>query len=258
MLRKRVAVLVGSGLALALAGCGSTDAPAEEAPEAVEQTEVAEDGGAGPLDRIRGVVDQTESVESFRALVSSTGSGAVSDVEVAYVSTPEPTVEMVMVSEGEEITVLMRGSEMVTGSAASGWMSIDGDESPGLDEAANPMTEVERLIAAPEVEEAGTEEVNGVETTKYTGVYSVEDVLADLEGEERTIAEQAYAEMGVSEVAFTLWVDADGLPRRLDSEMGGVSNTTEFLEFNGPVEIDYPDESEITSLDELVDGLEGL
>ena len=75
-----------------------------------------------------------------------------------------------------------------------------------------------------------------------------------LKADEREMAEEMYAEADVSEVPFSVWIDdGAGLPRRVEYEIGGYTETIDFLEFGQDVNIDYPSEDRISDLEDLFD-----
>ena len=257
MLKKIAGVAAGAGLAMAATGCG-----------------VIPGMGPNPMEVIAGLADKTNEVESYRAEFAMSGelsgaSGATAEVE--YTATPEPTMKMSMEIDGVQNTVLMRGEEMIVNTADMGlndmgpsdlggapvetpeWLRMDMGEM-GVDAAhQDPLSEVEKLLAVEEAEAVGTEEVNGTETTRYTGSYSTDKALEQLGDQAaKDAASEIYGEIGVDTVDFDVWVDGDGMPRRVVSSLGDqVEAIVDFLEFNQPVDIEYPSSDQIGDMNDM-------
>lgn len=251
MLRKFAFAVAGAGLALAATGCSAL-------PGGVL-------GGPSVTEVMKNVVDKTRTVDTYRAEMTMSGSmggqsmDTTSDIE--YTAKPEPTYKMEMDVKGEQVVALMRGSEMVVQgdpSLGAGWMRMDMGES-GMDQAQDPVAEVEKLLAGENVEEVGSEDVNGAATTKYAGSYTIEEALAKVQdAEAKDAARKVYDESGIKQVDFQVWVGEDGLPRRVQSAAGEkFDSTIDFVEFNQPVDIEYPAESEITDMDDMLNDLGG-
>lgn len=237
MLREFGVALAAGAVALTLTACGG----AEEAPEPDTQEASTDSAGSESIfDRIRNLVEDTQQVDSYRARVTGVSGGVPLDMEIAYVSSPEPTVEMVMDTPEGAMTILVRGSEMLMGSAEEGWLRLDaGEEVIPQGSMQDPFEELDHLLASDDVQEEGTEEINGVPTTRYTGTYSVE-------------------EAGLREVPFTLWVREDGLPQRYRfTGFEGAEMTMDFLEFNSEVSVEFPSDDQILDLSDL-EALQGL
>lgn len=250
MLRAFGAFCGAGALALTLAACGGKAPEAEQAAESAPSEAAA---GPGVFERIKEVVTDTRKVESYRARITGTADGEALDIEIAYSGVSEPVVEMVLSAGEGEVTFKVRGSEVVMGSEAEGWIRADsGEDAFERSDFQDPFAELDKLLAAESVEKVGAEEVNGVPATKYTGSYRVEDALAELAPREREEVAQAYEEAGVTEVPFTLWVGDDGFPRRLEFvDEEADSLTLDFLEFNSDVTIEFPDEADIIDLSDL-------
>lgn len=119
------------------------------------------------------------------------------------------------------------------------------------------------------VRKVGTESVRGVDTTRYSGTLDLFKLLA-------LAAPEAQAELGMPagvsgfEMPFDVWIDGDGLPRRMrmtmdfssmgfvpaGSEAPAMSFTYEMFDYGEPVTIRLPDASEVTPIeDDLLYGL---
>ncbi|MBB6175112.1 hypothetical protein HNR23_005172 [Nocardiopsis mwathae] len=247
MLKKIAAAAAGAGLMVAVAGCSALPLPGL--------------GGPSPLEIVRNMASNAEQADTYSATISMTGALGGESMEMSgdvdYVREPEPTMRMEMGVDGQQVTVLMRGSEMLTKTDIPGVGDMGGDMPEWIRmemgqagvEVANqdPLSEVQRLIAAKEAEEAGSEDVNGVATTKYVGSYSTEEALREVDDPEaRQAARETFEKAGVDTVDFEVYVDGDEQPRRVISKLGDAfTSTVDFRSFNEPMEIDYPAEDRI-------------
>ena len=266
MHKKIGAALAGTGIVLATSGCGL----------------LFGGGGGGaaggplsdlnPVDLIAEAVNNTETVDSYTATMEMSGSmsGVSLDMnsDIEYTASPEPTVKMESTSQGTASTILMRGSEMVMQSDMPGappggpeWIRMDlgqMGEQGGNAGAQDPLAEVEKLLAAQDVQEEGSADVNGVETTRYSGTYSTEEALQELDPDAQEAARQVYDQSGVSEVSFEVFVDGDGMPRRVTTDAGGtVTSSIDFTSFNEPVTVEWPSEDQIGDFDSMMDDMMG-
>ncbi|MDA2811036.1 hypothetical protein O4J56_10350 [Nocardiopsis sp. RSe5-2] len=267
MHKKISAALAGTGIVLATSGCGLL---------------FGGGGGGGaaggplsdlnPVDLVAEAVNNTEAVDSYTATMEMSGSmsGVSLDMtsDIEYTATPEPTVKMESTTQGTTSTILMRGSEMVMQSDMPGappggpeWLRMDlgqmGEQGGGAG-AQDPLAEVEKLLAAQDVQEEGSADVNGVETTRYSGTYSTEEALQELDPEAQEAARQVYDQSGVSEVSFEVFVDGDGMPRRVTTDAGGtVTSSIDFTSFNEPVTVEWPSEDQIGDFDSMMDDMMG-
>lgn len=116
------------------------------------------------------------------------------------------------------------------------------------------------LRAVAGVEEIGTHEVRGVPATHYSAVvelHKVPDVSPE-ESRERIQAaiDRLIAMTGKSTQPIDVWIDADGLVRKLSLEQGSPTSTTrttiELYDFNSGVKIDVPPADQVSELSELV------
>jgi hypothetical protein len=129
---------------------------------------------------------------------------------------------------------------------ATPWLSADletvgamlGDRLGELTEWAEdgPSRVLEQLRAVGEVEELGSEDVRGVETTRYRALVRPPGAPA-----ERTLP-------------VDVWIDGDGLVRRLRAADGTETVTVELYDFEADVAIEPPAPEQVTALDELFQG----
>ncbi|GLU49280.1 LppX_LprAFG lipoprotein [Nocardiopsis ansamitocini] len=260
MLRTFGTAVVAGSTVLMLAACGGAgDTPTEAPASPVEESA---DTGSGGLDILQKLVGSTEEVTSFRA-VSSIQGGEAGEQEVAleqeirYTASPEPVYEAKSDLMGMEIVTIIHGDEVLM-DMGSGWtrtsLSDVGELGVDVSEAVDPGAQVAKLQEAADLSEEGQEEVNGVATTKFAGTLPVSSAIETLPEDVRAATEQEYADAGLTEIPFTLWVDGDDLPRRIVTDMGQSSMTVEYLEFNGDITIELPSEDQITDGGSLLGG----
>lgn len=239
-MRKLAVTAAGGSLVLASTGCGLIPGL-----------------GQDPFDVISNAVQDMRAVDTYRAEVVTEGGvadvGGQDSVDLEYVAEPEPTMRMSMEVPGQgQGEVLARGTEMlIEGDPQLGtaeWLRMDLSEYGEL--VADPVAGVEQLLASDEVEEVGEEDIEGTATTHYTGTYPVSESLDEIEDSEaREMAAETYEEMDVDEVEFDVWITDDDMPRRVQDQVGEMSSTVDFLEFNADITIDYPDEGQIEDFD---------
>jgi hypothetical protein len=167
-----------------------------------------------------------------------------------------------------------------------GWVSMDLTEldpaaAAELDGLMNGTTEPSAYLAlfagARDVEQRGREEIEGTGTTRYTGVIEIAEVLGGIEhvlGDDVDDASIRALEasidqlraLGVETIAFSVWIDDDGLPRRelltmrySEVAFGDGDATAEvridYSAFGQPVDISLPAPSRVTEVDDLADVL---
>lgn len=105
------------------------------------------------------------------------------------------------------------------------------------------LASVTKLVtASKDVKQAGTETVNGEDTTHYSGTFPVDAAVSQLPADKQDQARTGLAEL--KDVKFDIWVGGDNLPRKLalnGSKDGATLDATLlFKGFNEPVTIEAP------------------
>ncbi|HEX2294539.1 MAG TPA: hypothetical protein VHN37_04445 [Actinomycetota bacterium] len=163
------------------------------------------------------------------------------------------------VPAGTEVDVVLEGDYMymrfpkeLSGPVDAGWLRMNITEAPGPTQgqsvfSQDPAQMLQLLRGASEdIEEVGTEEVRGVTTTHFRATLSIEKMLdqaPDQESAERLRSRLDGFE-GLETIPADVWIDADGLPRRMTVEMtfeaggesGGVDMSMDMFDFG--VEVD--------------------
>jgi hypothetical protein len=120
-----------------------------------------------------------------------------------------------------------------------------------------PAEYVSWLSAAKDVERVGEEDVRGVRTTHYRGVIDVKRLI-----EEQPDLRRSLEELDLDEVPTGVWIDEDGLLRRVTQEyelgsMGEKTSTSvamELYDFGVDVDVEPPDSEEVFDVSDLIGG----
>jgi hypothetical protein len=141
--------------------------------------------------------------------------------------------------------------------AGNKWVKIP-DTSKSINLGQNdPSQMLEYLRATSKVEERGTDTVRGVETTHYKARVQLDKVADRVSADAAKTLEQLTQQTGIKEVPFDVWVDDEGLVRRIVMDWhpkgGSFRMSIDLFDF-GNVDIAVPDASETVNLDELLGG----
>lgn len=263
-------------LALALTACGNDAADEETTVEASEEQE--QKGGLSDL--LSSLGDTTVDLPNYTLTLESVGEepemGEVR-ITATFEVTDAPsaireTVVMPFVGEmalvfmelaGEDIsgytpeeigtivTIYPDGEAPLTSNpmdseAESEWVRGEGaaaeevedffdiDSLPGL---------VSSFAELDEIEESGTEEVNGVETTVVEGTLTKEDI-DNLDAEQKLAVIELVGSVS-EDLNVSLWIDADGFPMRMEFDDSETEISMEFSEI-GTTSFEMPAEDTIT------------
>ena len=154
--------------------------------------------------------------------------------------------------------------------ASTPWVSFDIsklDQITGFDTSSlrqvnqgDPSQTLVYLRAAGTVEDHGTEDVAGVSTTKYHAVIDLDKVPGLAPAAQRASVRASIDSMkeqyGISELPMDVWIDADGLPRKLFYEISAKvqgqnvksSMTMNLSDYGVDVNVQAPPSSQVTDL----------
>lgn len=186
----------------------------------------------------------------------------------------EPDLEKVeIIIDGTVFFVRGLGEDLPPGKS---WVKIDTAKLPrgsrgALGQISSPTEELKFLRAvSKDVEEVGEDEVRGEPTTRYRAVIDVRklaEVAASeappkLREEMRREATELFEEAGVDEAPMDVWLDRDGLPRKVtidlvveaEGEKAKVQTSVEFFDFGAPVHVTHPPASETVEMDTFGEG----
>ncbi|MFC9127116.1 DUF1396 domain-containing protein [Streptomyces sp. NPDC057099] len=253
-------------LAAGAVGCGS-----EQSPEMTPAAAVAK------------AAKNTEDITSLRYRLSGTtpGEGRVKGEASMRM---KPTIAMSMkmtapdkgATEAVEIRLVDKamylggGAEMAKEMDGKKWLKFDlsGSEagkeldqmgSSGTSQAEqNPAAESAFLTGAEDVKKVGSEKVDGVETTHYSGTVTLTDLRASLKDakadtrKQREKSIKQYEKLGVDKLTMDMWIDGDDHTKQFrmkgDADKGPLDMTITFLDYNKPVDVQAPPAKEVADL----------
>ncbi|MFD5948748.1 DUF1396 domain-containing protein [Streptomyces collinus] len=254
-------------LAAGAVGCGS-----EESPEMTPAAAVAK------------AAKNTEDITSLQYRMKGTvpGSGRV-EGEAAMRLKPTIAMSMKMKAPdqaaGETVEIrlvdkamyLGGGAEMAKEMDGKRWLKFDlsgSDAAKDLDKMGstsqaeqNPAAESTFLTGAKDVKKVGSEKVDGVETTHYTGTVTLAELrasLKDSKGETREQREKSikqYEKLGVDKLTMDMWVDGEDHTKQFrmkgQADKGPMDMTITFVDYNKPVTVKAPPAGEVADLGEM-------
>jgi hypothetical protein len=105
----------------------------------------------------------------------------------------------------------------------------------------------------------GDEAVRGVQTTHYRGTIDMEKLAQQGPAKARESYRRIIEETGQKQIPVDIWIDEDGLTRRLRYEQkmpggGSTDFTQEFYDFGADVDVEAPPANQVIDITELVAG----
>jgi hypothetical protein len=136
------------------------------------------------------------------------------------------------------------------------WMSMDAATAFGADPSkgvADPISSVDATAAIRAIQVMGTSKLGGVPVTRYRGTVDMAQALGGTAN-----GGSGAAQLFEAQVPFDLWIDEEGLPRKLSNTVqytaaqggGSYTATIEFSDFGGAVSILEPDPRTVTPITE--------
>jgi hypothetical protein len=154
--------------------------------------------------------------------------------------------------------------------ASTPWISFDLtklDQITGFDVSSlrsvnqgDPSQTLVYLKAAGTVEDQGTEDIDGVSTTKYHAVIDLDRIAGLAAADQRAAVRASVVSLkktyGISELPLDVWIDDQGLPRQLSYEIETTvqgqkvksSLTMKFSDYGVDVNVEPPPASQVTDL----------
>ncbi|GAB2722142.1 DUF1396 domain-containing protein [Streptomyces bullii] len=251
-----VAGLAALLLAGTAVGCGT-----EKSPE------------MSPAAAVAKAAKKTEDITSLRFTMNGQvpEQGRVKgEAAMAFKPTVSMSMKMTAPDQGAGETFEMRlvdkamyiggGAEMAKEMDGKSWMKLDmaalgkDKELNALTGAGkaeqNPTAESSFLTGSKNVKKVGTETIDGVETTRYSGTVTLDDFRASLKDEDKATRErrekslERYEEMGVDKFTMDMWVDGDDHTKQFrmkgDADKGPLDLTVTFSDINKPVTVTAP------------------
>lgn len=276
-MRRRLATALTATSLLVLGACGSggsVDAPVDGFDPAQMLAAAAETADEQGTAKIWAQVNTTFNGQSISIVMEGEQDLRRGAIRIrmdlgdfaAQAGAPgmDGTMEMLMVPP----MMYMDGSAF----GLDGWVSVNMDDALGdlgLDLSqltaggAQDFSSYFDLLkgTSDDLEELGREDVRGVSTTHLRATISMQKAYAELDAETRAAIEELVEQQGMpSTYPMEIWIDDDGLPRRLAFEMSqlnpvtneqmAISTTMEFYDFGAEVDLTPP--AEHTDLAELM------
>ena len=257
--RARRILVIPAALALsasALAACsdsGSTTTESSGASASASASEKADSAAKG--EKLAG----SEMVAKMRAALTDAGTYKT---EAQQAGTTEPAVSEVVLKDGKsssrttanvggpmEIISMNSGEEIYIKSEGMGvptWTKVEASSEnqaiatlAGMIDALRPMMDTNtalQVFEGSEYTNAGTEEVNGVSTTKWTGEISTADVMALISGGQQTAAPSGAEE----KIPVEIYLDEKDRPVKWVQKAAGQTNETTFSDYGADITIEAP------------------
>jgi hypothetical protein len=119
----------------------------------------------------------------------------------------------------------------------------------------NPFAQAQMLAAAKDVHQVGTQVINGVQTTEYTGTYSVATGLNNVVPSQRAQVRQYMKAAGITSIQFHTWIDAQHHVRKMTLLASGnsIRETIVYVitMINQPVHVRFPAASQLARVPNL-------
>jgi hypothetical protein len=275
---------IAATLALVLAACSGGGLQQDAQPP----------GGGDPGDPvalIRAVTQQVEDAGSYRMTfdmrieaagqaIAATGDGEFFEDPLAMHATYR-FEELPGLPGGAEMEMILDGStfymRMPALSDAQGlrteWVSMDINEAaPGFESLLSlsqgqndPTSSLSYLEGITDAEVVGTETVAGVDTTHYHGTVDPREAFHrladDADRSAREALAQAKALLGNSSMPVDVWIDQDGLLRRMSFRMEAADDaptpfamemSMEITDYGIEADLPIPDPSDVTDLTRMI------
>ncbi|MFD0316699.1 LppX_LprAFG lipoprotein [Streptomyces flavalbus] len=250
------ALLLAAGAVGCSSGDGDGDSPKMEPAAAVAAAAKSAEEITSLRYRMTGEVPDAGEVEGEAAMSIDP---LAMDMEMSVDGATASESGKVEIRLVDQVMYIGGGAEMAKEMDGKSWMKMDlsalGEENPlnelGAGQAGqNPNAESSFLADAEDVEEVGTETVEGVKTTHYKGTVTLDQLRKANKGEGKALREQReksieqYEKMGVDALDMDLWIDGEDRAKQVrmqgDTDSGQLDMTITFLEYNQPVEVEAP------------------
>ena len=121
----------------------------------------------------------------------------------------------------------------------------------------DPSQMLQYLRATSNVDEVGKDTVRGVDTTHYAARLQLDRVADKVSPDAARALKQATKTLGTKEIPLDVWVDGDGLVRRVRMDWhpkgGSFVMALDLFDF-GDVHVDVPADSETVDLSNMLGG----
>ncbi|WP_243716624.1 hypothetical protein [Actinomadura sp. KC345] len=243
-MNRRLVVAAGGtavSAALLLTGCGGGG------------TESTENMKLSASEALLKTSKKTDQADTFKADLTVTGTDAGGNGELRadgqFQLSPELkfSAKLDEISRGGKTVPGAKGQALFTGntlyakvpqlaqfvSGGKPWVKVDVNEASqrtGFDvqglidqvQKVDPAEQTKMFTGSKDARRVGTESIDGVQTTHYTGTVTVQDALNRLDAEAREdVGKWLPKDKANSKINFDLWTDGENLPRKLVSKTSG-------------------------------------
>jgi hypothetical protein len=266
-LQRKITLTAAAGAAIALlaAGCGTSSPSASSA--------------ISPARAIILTADQARQVSSFASVLSVRLTGSVSGT---MTGTMRLRSKPSLLADADFSTISFGGQalpggmqEILTNSSiylklgalqqriGKPWIEISYaalQKGTGVDlsqltqqvQENNPLVQAQMLAGAKDVRDAGTQTIDGVLTTHYTGSYPLSAGLARLPASLRSLEQKALARLDITTVQFNVWIDAQHQMRKMTAVEVGTGQridvSMQLTGINQPVDVTPPPASQVATI----------
>lgn len=240
-----------------------------------------------PAAAVAKAAKNTEDITSFhyRMKGEMPGQGQV-NAEASMRTKPDIAMSMKMTADGQgsaEIRLVDKAmyiggnADMAKEMDGKKWMKFDlsslgkdgglGATAPGAGQAdQNPASMSSFLNGAKNVKKVGTETVDGVKTTHYSGDVTLAELKATFKDADKAVREQReksteqLEKLGLDKFTMDMWVDGENHAKQFrmlgDADKGTFDMTFTFLDYNKPVTVTAPPAAETADLAEMMKELQ--
>jgi outer membrane lipoprotein-sorting protein len=269
--RFAVGTAVGATLVLSLTGClgdsGSGSAGGmqltaaqvlEKASQKTDQVDTFKADFTMNVGSQQGAMNM-HATGRFRLRPSVAFTMNVDKMSMGGQSMPVGAIQVVFVDKA----IYMKSPQLSQATGGKPWLKLDlGKQAQqsgfSLDalmnqsEQVNPAEQTKMLTASKDVRTVGTETVNGIKTTHYTGSITISEALAKLDAKARQQLEKVYDQAGADKINFDLWADDQQLPRKLTTRLAipqaTTSSTIVYEDYGTPVHVSAPPADQVGQL----------
>lgn len=269
----RLALIAATGL-IVVTGCSSespTPAPTMNEPVTTAAPAVLRQAAEATTQTGSAKVTSTTTVSGGQFGTTIDASGVV-DFAGRQV---DLKMTMDLLGQTQEMAIIADGSKTYVKMSMLGdkWIEAPMEQLAGVSYT-DPTASLQQLKDVADLQEAGTENVNGAPATKYTGTIDIDEALAQAGLSDDQLAEvrKQLDTVDVQAADVSVWIDGEGRVVKADQHMtfdlgtaapSGMSgamtmtSSTTFSDFGVATDIKAPPADQVMSIDDL-GGMHGI